>query len=90
MKLFIHRSGRTARAGKKGNCFVLLPPEEIAYLADLSVFVGRKYSNQIKQDQKPDDPNTVSSLLTFRFTGEPSLKASSIVTTSPSPRSLRE
>lgn len=59
MKLFIHRSGRTARAGKKGNCFVLLPPEEIAYLADLSVFVGRKYTNVLEKGAKPEDPNTV-------------------------------
>ena len=45
MKLFIHRSGRTARAGKKGNCFILLSKEELAYLVDLSIYVGRKLSN---------------------------------------------
>jgi len=58
MKLFIHRSGRTARAGKEGNCFVLFTQDELAYLADLSVFVGRKYTSEC-EDGKIDDCNKV-------------------------------
>jgi len=44
LKLFIHRSGRTARNGLKGTCFCLVTLEELPYMHDLSVHVGRKYS----------------------------------------------
>lgn len=43
LKLFIHRSGRTARNGQKGTSYSLLTKEEVPYMHDLSVFVGRKY-----------------------------------------------
>jgi len=43
MKLFIHRAGRTARNGQKGTSYSLLTKEEVPYLHDLSIFVGRKY-----------------------------------------------
>lgn len=59
MKLFIHRSGRTARAGQKGSCFVLLTQEELAYLADLSIFVGRKFTSTLKEGESIDDPDKI-------------------------------
>ncbi len=43
MKIFIHRSGRTARNGQKGISFSIITNEELPYLHDLSVFIGRKY-----------------------------------------------
>jgi ATP-dependent RNA helicase DDX54/DBP10 len=43
MKLFIHRAGRTARAGQKGTSFCVLTQEELAYMHDLSIFVGRQH-----------------------------------------------
>lgn len=47
LKLFIHRAGRTARAGQTGTSYSLVTPEELAYMHDLSVFVGRNhYSNK--------------------------------------------
>jgi len=58
MKLFIHRSGRTARAGKAGTAYCLLTKEEIPYMHDLSVFVGRKHSSE---GDKIDDAQIVSS-----------------------------
>lgn len=43
LRLFIHRSGRTARAGQAGVSYSLITPDEMPYLHDLSLFVGKKY-----------------------------------------------
>lgn len=40
-KLFVHRSGRAARAHRIGYCWGLVEPEELPYLMDLHVFLGR-------------------------------------------------
>lgn len=50
MKLFIHRSGRTARAGQSGTSFSLITPDELAYMHDLSIFVGRDHYQSPQQD----------------------------------------
>ena len=41
-KLFIHRVGRTARAGNKGWAYSLVGEGELPYLFDLEVFLGKK------------------------------------------------
>ena len=41
-KLFIHRCGRTARAGATGTAWSLLVNSETGYLHDLRNFIGRK------------------------------------------------
>ena len=43
MKLFIHRSGRTARAGQTGTSYSIVSQDEIGYMNDLSIFVGRRH-----------------------------------------------
>ena len=43
LKLFVHRSGRTARNGQKGTTYTLITKQELPYMHDLSVFIGRKY-----------------------------------------------
>ena len=43
-KLFIHRSGRAARAGRVGYCWGLVDPEEMPYMVDLHLFLGRAMS----------------------------------------------
>ncbi|XP_011503784.1 PREDICTED: ATP-dependent RNA helicase DDX54 [Ceratosolen solmsi marchali] len=40
-KLFIHRVGRCARAGRSGNAYSIVAPDEYAYLLDLHLFLGR-------------------------------------------------
>jgi len=40
-KLFVHRVGRVARAGRTGTAYSLVSPEEMAHLLDLHVFLGR-------------------------------------------------
>ena len=41
-KLFVHRVGRVARAGRKGIAHSLLVKEELGYVVDLHLFLGRK------------------------------------------------
>jgi ATP-dependent RNA helicase DDX54/DBP10 len=43
-KLFVHRSGRAARAGRIGYCWGLVEPDELPYMMDLHLFLGRKPS----------------------------------------------
>jgi len=43
-KLFIHRVGRAARAGRIGTAYSLVSPEETPYMVDLHLFLGRKLS----------------------------------------------
>ncbi|XP_046396763.1 ATP-dependent RNA helicase DDX54 [Ischnura elegans] len=40
-KLFVHRVGRCARAGRSGVAYSLVTPEERPYLLDLHLFLGR-------------------------------------------------
>ena len=48
LKLFIHRSGRTARAGQSGTSYALITQDELAYMHDLSIFVGRKHLDRVE------------------------------------------
>lgn len=54
-KLFVHRSGRAARAGRIGYCWGLVDTEEIPYMLDLYVFLGRKVSSGHKEKITDDD-----------------------------------
>ncbi|KAG9281887.1 ATP-dependent RNA helicase DDX54 [Astyanax mexicanus] len=40
-KLFLHRVGRVARAGRSGTAFSLVCPDEVAFVFDLHLFLGR-------------------------------------------------
>ncbi|OMH84819.1 ATP-dependent RNA helicase dbp10 [Zancudomyces culisetae] len=40
-KVFIHRVGRVARAGKRGWAYSLVSPQELPYLLDLQLFLDR-------------------------------------------------
>uniref|UniRef100_A0A7S3KPE4 RNA helicase n=1 Tax=Euplotes crassus TaxID=5936 RepID=A0A7S3KPE4_EUPCR len=54
MKLFIHRSGRTARNGQSGRSFSLLTKHELPFLIEASIYVGRKYVNNV-DELSPED-----------------------------------
>ncbi len=41
-KIFIHRSGRTARAGRSGCVYSLIKMEETMYLTEIALYIGRK------------------------------------------------
>ncbi|NWZ69149.1 DDX54 helicase, partial [Acrocephalus arundinaceus] len=40
-KLFLHRVGRVARAGRSGTAYSLVAPDEMPYVLDLHLFLGR-------------------------------------------------
>ncbi|XP_075069848.1 ATP-dependent RNA helicase DDX54 [Mixophyes fleayi] len=40
-KLFLHRVGRVARAGRSGTAYSLIAPDETPYVYDLHLFLGR-------------------------------------------------
>ncbi|KAK3910911.1 ATP-dependent RNA helicase DDX54 [Frankliniella fusca] len=67
-KLFIHRVGRCARAGRSGTAYSLVSTEELPYLLDLHLFLGRgikkaKHTVVIKKEkqenEKSNDDNDV-------------------------------
>lgn len=41
-KIFVHRVGRTARAGQKGRSYSLVTTSDAPYLLDLQLFLGRR------------------------------------------------
>ena len=43
-KLFVHRVGRCARAGRIGTAYNIVAPDEYAYLLDLHLFLGKPFT----------------------------------------------
>lgn len=43
-KLFVHRSGRTARAGRAGKAYSLLTKDDLPYLLDLHLFLSKYFT----------------------------------------------
>ncbi|XP_051522411.1 ATP-dependent RNA helicase DDX54-like [Myxocyprinus asiaticus] len=56
-KLFLHRVGRVARAGRGGTAFSLLCPDEVPFVYDLHLFLGRPI--QLAQPDHPQDADGV-------------------------------
>ncbi|AOW04584.1 ATP-dependent RNA helicase DBP10 [Yarrowia lipolytica] len=65
-KVFIHRVGRTARAGNRGWAYSIIKDNDIPYLLDLEVFLGRKLlTPRLFKQQNPDpsaEPDYVNTL----------------------------
>jgi len=57
-KLFVHRVGRVARAGRTGSAYSLVSTDERAYMVDLFLFLGIKLLNQRQQIEKADGKET--------------------------------
>ncbi|KAL6740170.1 hypothetical protein Aduo_013554 [Ancylostoma duodenale] len=57
-KLFVHRVGRVARAGRSGTAISLIAPDELPYLADLFLFLG-KPMRFAHDDDKYDEETTI-------------------------------
>ncbi|ORX86736.1 DEAD-domain-containing protein [Anaeromyces robustus] len=55
-KIFIHRVGRAARAGRKGVAYSFVSSDELPYFIDLQLFTGRplKLANDYQDGEEPD------------------------------------
>ncbi|CAD6197123.1 unnamed protein product [Caenorhabditis auriculariae] len=53
-KLFVHRVGRVARAGRCGTAISLVANDELPYLADLFLFLGKPMRFAVDSDQHQD------------------------------------
>ena len=64
LKLYIHRSGRTARAGQKGTSYSIITYEEMGYLHDLSAYVGKKYVDSVQtlKAKEPDADTNIEAI----------------------------
>lgn len=60
-KLFVHRVGRVARAGRKGTAYSFVGPDEIPYLYDLSLFLEQPIS-VLGRDQIEDKSIALGSI----------------------------
>ncbi|XP_049949021.1 ATP-dependent RNA helicase DDX54 [Schistocerca serialis cubense] len=54
-KLFIHRVGRCARAGRSGTAYSLVAADEYAYLMDLHLFLGKPLQEDFHIGRIPQD-----------------------------------
>jgi ATP-dependent RNA helicase DDX54/DBP10 len=57
-KLFVHRVGRVARAGRSGTAYSFVSPDELPYMIDLHLFLARPLQNSV-QNPADYDPNSV-------------------------------
>ncbi|XP_069668807.1 ATP-dependent RNA helicase DDX54 isoform X2 [Periplaneta americana] len=57
-KLFVHRVGRCARAGRSGVAYSLVGNDEFAYLLDLHLFLGRPFNTSQPQMSSEEDDFT--------------------------------
>lgn len=54
-KIFVHRVGRTARAGRKGWSYSLIRDTEVPYLVDLQLFLGNRLVHDRTSGGGPTD-----------------------------------
>lgn len=53
-KIFVHRVGRTARAGNSGWAYLIVLEKELPYLLDLELFLGKKVLLTAMQEKKKE------------------------------------
>jgi len=72
-KLFVHRAGRTARAGKSGLAISLMTLDDMPYCLDLMLFLGRKLLMPGEEDTlRPNMDPKIADLEYVPFGGLPS------------------
>ncbi|KAJ1304644.1 hypothetical protein OPQ81_005785 [Rhizoctonia solani] len=62
-RVFVHRVGRTARAGRKGWAWSFVAHSELPYLLDLQLFLGRPLVSRLKGEARNEASYTTNLVL---------------------------
>ncbi|CUA66773.1 hypothetical protein RSOLAG22IIIB_00221 [Rhizoctonia solani] len=62
-RVFVHRVGRTARAGRKGWAWSFVSHSELPYLLDLQLFLGRPLVSRLKGEARNEAAYTTNLVL---------------------------
>jgi ATP-dependent RNA helicase DDX54/DBP10 len=66
-KIFVHRVGRTARAGQRGWSYSLVRDIDVPYLLDLQLFLGKRI---LLSREAGDDPNYAEDMIVGSLAGD--------------------
>ncbi|CAI5743385.1 unnamed protein product [Hyaloperonospora brassicae] len=61
-KLFVHRVGRAARAGRSGTAFSFVDPDETPFMVDLHLYIGRRLEDSSPEEHAGTKPYSLSSM----------------------------
>ncbi|KYR02702.1 putative RNA helicase [Tieghemostelium lacteum] len=56
-KIFVHRVGRVARAGRSGIAYSLVSSDEVPYMIDLHLYLGRRLVNVLSNGEQLSNSN---------------------------------
>lgn len=61
-KLFVHRVGRAARAGRSGTAFSFVDPDETPFMVDLHLYIGRRLEESSPEMSAGTKPYSLQSM----------------------------
>ncbi|KAG7392205.1 ATP-dependent RNA helicase dbp10 [Phytophthora boehmeriae] len=61
-KLFVHRVGRAARAGRSGTAFSFVDPDETPFMVDLHLYIGRRLEDSSPELSAETKPYSLSTM----------------------------
>jgi ATP-dependent RNA helicase DDX54/DBP10 len=61
-KLFVHRVGRAARAGRSGTAFSFVDPDETPFMVDLHLYIGRRLEDSSPEESGGTKPYALSTM----------------------------
>ncbi|CAH0513218.1 unnamed protein product [Peronospora belbahrii] len=61
-KLFVHRVGRAARAGRSGTAFSFVDPDETPFMVDLHLYIGRRLDDSSPEASAGTKPYSLQTM----------------------------
>ncbi|KAK4689793.1 ATP-dependent RNA helicase DDX54/DBP10, partial [Tremellales sp. Uapishka_1] len=68
-RVFVHRVGRTARAGRKGSAWSLVTRDDVPYLIDLGTFLGKSFLDDPERSMGTVPRDSLDAEIEYVFTG---------------------